>query len=437
MCPPQKRALFEIIVHPPAFHIWPGQKVQVKWTVNFQNGERWIFPVFLRKTDKEGGEEVPPIWMLSIDSSELAKGPTTYFLVTYCGVDRIDLALAPKPLIESLPRSAMKGGSIRILGKNFNEWDPHLFREARIIEQGGERSLKIEQWNDNEIVATLPKDLYTGRQRLYIVSGRTKRRFRRSEAVPLAVVYRERFPLLSLTALLDKVFYGMDIHLNNFGPQRSGPRLMEKDAYIRFGTERNAERVYLEIPEYDIDTGPLGANGEGAPKAKYYVNDINMDNVKVLAKEDGWSMTLYFEKMQDELIGIDPENLDIRAYVSVEERPPALQIDDLKVVVDFDLKAEDGIMVVSPKKIETFGTIGGYGTTCIYKSIEVCEQLKEVFEKELIDQLSGKIGAFFALESTRALFAEEMDPWLADYGMGEVIDIRRTNDEVIIDYLPR
>ena len=437
MCPPEKKALFEIVVHPPAFSIWPGQKIQVSWRINFQNGERWIFPVFLRKTDKEGGEEVPPIWMLSIDSAELPKGLTTYHLVTYCGVDRIDLALAPKPLIENMPHSVMGGESIRIFGKHFNDWDPDLLREARIIEQGGERTLKIEKWNDNEIVATLPEDAYTGRQRFYIKSGRTKRRFRRSVDIPLAVVYRERFPLLSLTALLEKVFYGMDIHLNNFGPQRSGPRLLEKDAYIRFGAERGAERVYLNIPEYDIDTGETGVADKGTPRAKYYINDINMDNVKVFSKEDGWSMTLYFEKMQDELIGIDPENLDIRAYVSVEERPPALQLDNLKVVVDFDLKAEDGVMVVSPKKIETFGDISGSGTNCLYKSIEVCEQLKEAYGVELIDQLSEKIGAFFALESTRALFAEAVDPWLADYGMGEVIEINRSNDEVVIDYLPR
>ncbi|MEE9543768.1 MAG: hypothetical protein V3V95_08300, partial [Thermodesulfobacteriota bacterium] len=352
-------------------------------------------------------------------------------------VERFDLALAPKPIIESAPRSAMGGESIRILGKNFDDWDPQLFREVKIIEQGGERSLKIESWSDNEIVATLPDDAYTGRQKFYIQSGRTKRRLRRSDDVPLAVVFRERFPLLSLTALLEKVFYKMDIHLNNLGSQRSGSRLMERDAYIRFGKERGTERIYLKIPEYDINSGEKSATDKEAPHAKYYINDINMDNVKVFNKEDGWSMTLYFEKMHDELVGIDPENLDIRAYVSVEERPPTVQLDNLKVVMDFDLKAEDGVMTVLPKKIETFGDFGGSGTNCIYKSTEICGQLKDFYKTKLIGQLSERLNAALTIKSTRAFLAKEMDPWLADYGMGEVIEIRRTNDEVIIDYLPR
>lgn len=434
-CPPEKKATFDIAVHPPAFHIWPDQKVLVNWKINNQKGEKWIFPVYLRKVTQGIGEEVPPIWMLSIDSSKLPKGITTYYLVTYCSIKRIDLALKPKPMIESAPRTVMSGGTIRILGKDFNDYDPHLLREARIIEQGGERTLKIEEWSDTEIVATLPEDAYPGRQKFYIVSGRTKRRFRRSEEIPMAVVYRERFPLLSMTALLEKVFYKMAIHLNNYGPQRSGPRFMEKDAYIRFGAERGSERIYLEIPEYDLDTGKPGAEGEKAAKARYYVNDINKDNVKVFSKEDGWSMTLYFEKMHDELIGIDPDNLDIRAFVSVEERPPAIQLDDLKIVIDFELTAENGVMVVKPKKIESFGDITG--TNCNYKSIEVCAQLKEFYNKELIERLTETLNTAFTMDKTRAFFAGAMDPWLADYGMGEVIDVRRENEEIVIDYLPR
>jgi hypothetical protein len=435
-CPPNKKAVYDIIVHPPAFHIWPGQKIQVRWKINSQDGKRWIFPVYLRKVGTDIGEEVPPIWMLSIDSAELASGLVTYNLLTYCGVEKFDLALSPKPTILTAPRSAIRGGSIQITGEHFNTWDPHLLREVRIIEQGGERSLEIEEWSDTKIVATLPEDAYPGKQKLYIVSGRTKRRFRRSVEIPMAVVDREAFPILTITALLEKVFYKMDIHLNNYGPQKSGSRLIEQDAYIKFGEERDAEKTYLNILEYDLSYGEEKTEKE-APGGRYYINDINMDYVKVFSKEDGWSMTLYFEKMHDELIGVDPENLDIRAYVSVAERPPAVQLDNLSVVVDFDLTAEDGIMRVSPKNITSSGDIGGSNTNCQFKSMEICTQLKEVFDRELLKQLTEKLNAALNLASTRNFIGEATDPWLEDYSMGEVIDVKRVGDEVIIDYLPR
>jgi hypothetical protein len=98
-CPPKKRAKFSVTVHPPAFHLWPQQKVLISWWINMQNGERWIFPVYLRGGDNEAGEEVSPIWMRTIKSSDLPEGLNTYYLTTYCGVAKIEVAMAPRPEI--------------------------------------------------------------------------------------------------------------------------------------------------------------------------------------------------------------------------------------------------------------------------------------------------------------------------------------------------
>ncbi len=442
-CPPEKRAKFSLTVHPPAFHLWPNQKVLISWWVNNQKGERWIFPVYLRKAGREGGEEVSPIWMHSIKSSDLPEGLNTYYLVTYCGVARIEIAKAPRPEITSYPISALRGDTIRITGKHFNDWDPKLLREIKILEQGGTRDLKIEEWSDNEITATLPEDLFFGRQKLYVASGTTKGRSRRSEELPMAVVNQDDFPSLTMASLLEDVFSRMDIRLNNYGSQRSGSRLLEKDAYISFSKEPDSERFYLDIPEYKlvIDTrSPL--SGETTDEQKvghysYYLNNINMDNVTVSRLGDGWSMTIYFEKMDDELIGVDTDNTDIRAFVPVEKRPLRMQLNNLKVVVDFDLTARDGVMVVSQKKVESFGSLSSTEAGCIFNSVDICERLKEVYEVELLKQISKRMELALDAESTRAFFAEAVDPWLAGYSMGEVIELTLDGDDVIINYLPR
>lgn len=442
-CLPRKRAKFSVTVHPPAFHLWPSQKVLISWWVNNQKGERWIFPVYLRKAGKKGGEQVSPIWMHSIKSDDLPEGLNTFYLVTYCGVAKMKIAMAPRPEILIYPISALRGDTIRIAGEHFNEWDPKLLREIKILEQGGTRDLIIEKWTDNEIIATLPEDLFFGRQKLYIASGTTKRRSRRSEELPLAIVNQDDFPSLTIASLLEDVFSRMNIHLNNYGSQRSGSRLKEKDSYISFSEEPDSERFYLNIPEYKLvidSTSPVPGKDiliEKAGHYSYYLNNLNMDNVTVSRLPDGWSMTIYFEKIDDELIGVDTDITDIRAFVPVEKRPLRMQIDNLKVVVDFDLTAKDGIMVVSQKKIESFGSLSSSEAGCIFNSVDICERLKEVFETELLKQLSKAMELALAAESTRAFFAEAVDPWLAGYSMGEVIELTFDDDNVVLNYLPR
>lgn len=445
-CPPQKRAKFSVTVHPPPFHLWPNQKVLISWWINNQKGERWVFPVYLREVGKEGGEQVSPIWMVTIKSSELPKEHNTYYLTTYCGVAKIEVAMAPRPEIMIHPISALRGDTIRIAGEHFNEWDPKLLREIKIIEQGGTRDLKIEKWNDNEIIATLPEDLFFGRQKLYVASGTTKGRSRRSEELPLAIVNQDDFPSLTMASLLEDVFSKMDIRLNNYGSQRSGSRLKEKDSYISFSKEPGAERFYLDIPEYKlvIDKTPPASeettettDEQEAGHYSYYLNNINMDNVTVSRQGDAWSMVIYFEKIDDELIGVDTDITDIRAFVPVEKRPLRMELDNLKVVVDFELTARDGIMVVLQKKVESFGNLSSSKAGCIFNSVDICERLKEVFETELLKQLSGKMKLALDAPSTRAFFAKAVDPWLAGYSMGEVIELTLDGDDVVINYLPR
>jgi hypothetical protein len=442
-CPSEKRARFSVTVHPPAFHLWPNQKVLISWWINNQQGERWIFPVYLRERGKQGGQEVSPIWMHSLKSSELPDGLNTYYLTTYCGVAKIEVAKAPRPEIISYPVSAMIGETIRITGKHFNHWDPELFREVRIIEQGGSRALKIEQWSDTEITVTLPEDLYPGRQKLYVASGSTKLHSRRTGELPLAVVYQESFPSLAFTSLLEDIFSKMDIHLNNYGPQRSGSRLIENDAYIRFNKEPGTERFFVKLPEHNIITFPPPIGG-GEPHAEseadpfsYYLNDLNMDNVTVIRENDGWSMTFYFESIDDELIGVDTDNLDIRAYVPIHERPLNVQIDNLRIVLNFDLTAKDGDMIISQKKVESFGSLSGGDKGCLYNGQDICGELTDFHEKEILTQLSNIMELALGAPSTRALFALAAQPWLKAYSVGEVIRVTLDNDNVTLNYLPR
>ncbi|MBE9531981.1 MAG: hypothetical protein IME98_04160 [Proteobacteria bacterium] len=435
-CPPEKMAKFSVTVHPPAFHLWPNQKVLISWWINNQKDERWIFPVYMREDNKDNGKEVSPIWMHSIKSSELPEGLNTYYLTTYCGVARIEIALAPRPEITDYPTSVMGGETIKITGNHFNHWNPELLRKVYINEQGGLRALKVEQWSDTEITVTLPEDLYPGRQKLFVASGTTKSRSRRSEELPLAVVYQEDFPTLTMASLLEDIFSKMDIRLNNYGPQRSGSRLIEKDSFITFNREPGTERFHLSIPEHTILAFPTSENEKEGDLFSYYINDLNMDNATVTKLRDGWSMTFYFEKIDDELIGVDTDNLDIRAYVPVHERPLNLQIDDLKIVVDFDLTARGGDMVIAQKKIESFGSISGSEAGCLYNEQDVCKELSTFQEKEVLAQLSKVMALALDAKSTHALFAEAVKPWRAGYSMGEIIEVALDNSDVILNYLP-
>ncbi len=418
---------------PEGLSVWPTQYIELRWNVLNAKGQYWPHPVFLREGETIGpgepkGESVSALWVRRMKAGDLKEGLHVYYLVTRCGVARVETGKYPKPNITSAPDYAFKGDLIEIKGTDFRTNKPGHYRRVSIAEPGAERHIDVIDWTNERITAKVTGEVLYGRHELLIDTGLSHVHHRHSNSVPITVVKQEEMPSLMLASAVQDIFSDARIHLNNYG-SKNGSSMKKHDSYIKLPDSMGGMRTLLTLPEYNFSL----TNQDGRPypyfgNPHYYINDINLDVVQVSTKSNGYVMTLYFENLHDEFIG--------ESEGGGAPDPPEIQLDNLRVVLEFMPAPLDGLIVADYKKIEVIGDFRGMGSSCDYGPVDICKKLYASYEEDVIKQLRREITELLEKPYNRLAFGRALKPWMKVYGIGEVTRISLSGDILYIDHIP-
>jgi hypothetical protein len=353
----------------------------------------------------------------------LPEGTNTYYLTTLCGFARIDINKASPPHIEEATGYILRGNRITITGKDFRDWMRTAYRKVMITEPGQVKEVEVINWSDTEITALVDDSVLPGRRELFIDSGLDRGHRRESNRVPITVVKREAFPALNVIKLLEDLFKGTTININNRASRLGGSKLKRGDAYVQLGSELGGARVDLKIPEYTFKPTPDN-------KVNYYVNDIRMDAVRVGERGGGFVMTLYFENLHDEFVG------DLMTEDRSLGTPPSIQLDNLRINIQFDLVPKEGLMTLKQSYVEVLGDWRGSGPSCDYGTVNICSELHKRYKSDIREQLKEKLDQMLSLPENKTAIALAIKPWLRSNNLNEVTRVRLEKNEIVIDYIP-
>lgn len=431
LCRPDEVPRITFLSKPEAMKAWPEEYVQMRWAIIDAKGSSWPHPVYLRIGERvhDGaapGERVASIWVKNFKAAQLPEGLVSYYIVTRCGVAFAHVGKVPLPKILSAPNYALRGAEITVKGANFMDWRDDEFRSAVLIEPGQTRPIDIVSWSDKEIRARVSDDVLPGRRELYVETGLRKDRQRASNSMPILVVKQASFPAINVTHLLQDVFSRAKIRINTYKPRRDAEPYTADDSYVSLDTGYGSTRLDMLIGEYTFDVASENAS------VNYYLNDINLDSARVQARENDFLMTMYFEDLHDEFTA-EVKGLPIGSRLAP---PPAVQIDNLRVVVSFDLGASDGLLTVEPKKVEVLGDFRGSSSSCDYAGANVCEALFNKYENDVVNQLGFLVVEMISGPTGKSAISKALKPWHSTHGMGEITRATLADGSVVFDYVP-
>lgn len=140
--------------------------------------------------------------------------------------------------------------------------------------------------------------------------------------VPLTTT---RIPAVIMTSLIQDLFDGTEIRLNNHGPgSPRGSWYKPDDSWIRLPEALGGLELPLDIP--------IGRGGA----FQYYVRDVNLSAVRVTRQADAVAIRLLFESESVELKGYcwgTNSMIDLDCPVGPDDSAPDVQIDNLIVTI--------------------------------------------------------------------------------------------------------
>ena len=226
-CSDKERPDITFTPYPDVDEAWPRQYIQLSWSISDHLGRSWPHKVFLRrshiqKPGKPEAESVSSIWTLRVKVEDLPEGANHFFITTHCGVSEVVINKAARPVIDDATPIVLRGNEVHIYGRNFRSSNPDGFREVRVTEPGQTKALEVVEWSDTEITALVQEDVLPGYRELFVDTGPDRGHRRASNRIDLTVVKRESFPSINIIKVLEELFTGAAIHLNNRGERVKG-----------------------------------------------------------------------------------------------------------------------------------------------------------------------------------------------------------------------
>ncbi len=194
-------------------------------------------------------------------------------------------------------------------------------------------------------------------------------------------------PKSKLTGLLNTVFSGMRIHINNFGPRHGKSWYLPNDTYIEiFGRQT----ILSNISE--IKRGVRG-------RKRYYINDFNMESARASFDGDKLKIVLTMETNGREIKGMCRKCLRGTDDSSVAD----LNLTDPKFEIKASLTALNCSITFREIEVKYLGGVDGRGFVEIVDGI-VERRMRPIIEKGIKD----------ALNANRTLIAEKLRPVFGD-----------------------
>jgi len=229
-----------------------------------------------------------------------------------------------------------------------------------------------------------------------------------------------------LASLIEGVFTGTVIHLNNYTP--TSHAVSGRDSWLLRGDSfltRSAAMggATTPIPLEEVSRGPL----------RYYVRDLNLNRVTARPETDAFRLTLRFEtggpveikgRCSNTTSSIDPA-----CAVGSDDTAPDFDITDARLEITLPpVRDASGSLTYGPARVNFELNVEGGGVGSIFE-----DQVKRSIKANVEPLISGMIENAML----RRTVARSLRPALDRAGVGNVVTVRFEGSDLVIESYPR
>jgi hypothetical protein len=248
-----------------------------------------------------------------------------------------------------------------------------------------------------------------------------------------------RLSVALLTNALEGGLREIDVHLNNYGEEneeRPESWYRSNDAYIRLGATLGGGEIRFDIPESRSAQGPF--------RFLYYMRDVNVvaDSILVALPDDPQDFTLAvrlpFEEEGNEFKGHCLTGGGGACLGSKDSIAPDVQLDDAYVDIFLQPAVIAGALtfeVVDVHLVGTFEAGGVCRVNLLFVSFDLCDALTN-YGSLISSEMNTAIFAAFSEGDLQGQVAAGVQPFLAAFGIGEILSLQREGDELVIVHRP-
>jgi hypothetical protein len=159
----------------------------------------------------------------------------------------------------------------------------------------------------------------------------------------------KRISAALVTSLIEGVFRGSVLHLNNYGPRHQQTWHKADDSFIRLGADAGGSELWFDIAEIP------GASGR-----RYYVSELNLSRLVVGPDKDGIKLLLDLEPRGAEVKGRCADDLD--CFAAADDAAPDFAVTNARLELRL-IPGPDpaGGLAYGPVRAAFFMTVDGRG----------------------------------------------------------------------------
>jgi hypothetical protein len=245
--------------------------------------------------------------------------------------------------------------------------------------------------------------------------------------VPLS---EDRLAVSLLVPLMQSLFSGTTAVLNNYGPRSGDSWHLANGSSVGLGPALGGASFTFDIPEQRVS------------QFRYYVKDMNLQNVVVSRDGNAFKVSLRFENRGIELKGHcwgTDDAIDLECPAGNDSTAPDAHINDLRVDVSLTPAFFSGGRGESADL--SFGSVAvdasmGMDIRGICDVLD-CAPVERYVTGIVADLIEEKLSAMIDRQSVRSLVASGLAPSLDSLGIGKIASFAFEGDDLVIRHIPR
>ena len=231
-----------------------------------------------------------------------------------------------------------------------------------------------------------------------------------------------------VASVIENVFSGTVIRLNNYQRSHADDWLRPNDAFIQLPAAAGGERRNLILPAFR----------SGA--FRYFVKDINLQRVAAQMTAEGLRLRFIFEERDVELKGHcwgTDFAIDLECPVGSDDTAPDIDLDDFHIDVlltpaRFTAGAGTDAGISYADAHVRVGLSADINGVC---DVWFCGSLESFLERQVKGQVARMLGDVLDSRTLRSRVASALRPVLTGLGIGNVQEVRVERGRLVIRHL--
>lgn len=228
-----------------------------------------------------------------------------------------------------------------------------------------------------------------------------------------------------IAAIVEAAASGSQIHLNNHGPQRGSSWHQANDSSLRLSAPLGGREQRFNLPEAvkDLDCGLLCPD---LGDAKFYINDMNLQQIQVGWQNPSFQLSLLFESSGREIKGYHTGALTSLGDNGI----PDVQIDNARLDVWFRPVAVSGRLTYQVIKTDFTANIAATGGCNVFR-IDICDPLFD-YKDQIVSQVKTRVLNQLNDPVLRDRVAASLQPRLSELGVGSVTSVQVDGNDLVL-----